>query len=235
MNIDILHYASGAAMARGLAVIIDVFRAFSLACYIFDRGALEIIATQEIDRAFELKGQHPEYLLVGERHAEKIPGFDYGNSPTEIQEVDLSGRVVVHTTHAGTQALMAARMADQVITGSFVNAGAILRHIREISPGDVSLVCAGFEGREQTLEDTLCAEYLRDALVGQNPDFEEIRERILRSGCSRRFLDPTDSSSPQSDLDLCLQLDRFSFTIRRARLEDGRCHLRPVDDQRNIL
>ena len=235
MNIDILHYASGAEKASGLAVVIDVFRAFSLACYIFDRGATGIIATRDVDRAFELKRQHPDYVLIGERHARKVPGFDYGNSPTEIRDIDLSGRVVVHTTHAGTQALVAAKKADQVITGSFVNAGAILQHIKSVSPRRVSLVCAGFEGREETLEDTLCAAYLRDALAGQSPDFEEIRARIRRSDCSRRFLDPTDISSPESDFGLCLQLDRFPFAIQRTRLEKDLCHLQQIDHQRNIL
>jgi len=235
MNIEILQYASGAARARGLAIVIDVFRAFSLACYLFERGATGIIATRDVDRAFELKRQHPDYVLIGERHAKKISGFDHGNSPTGIQGIDLSGHVVVHTTHAGTQALVAVTKADQVITGSFVNARAILQYIKSVSPRHVSLVCAGFEGREETLEDTLCAEYLRDALAGQSPDFEEIRERIRRSDCSRRFLDPTDTSSPESDLGLCLQLDRFPFAIRRTRLEKDLCHLQQVDDQRNIL
>ena len=110
MDIQILHYASGAEKANGLAVIIDVFRAFSLACYLFDRGAIRIIAVRDVDRAFELKRQHPDYVLIGERHARKVPGFDYGNSPTEIRKVDLPGRVVVHTTHAGTQALVAAEI-----------------------------------------------------------------------------------------------------------------------------
>ncbi|MDX1701732.1 MAG: zinc-binding dehydrogenase, partial [Melioribacteraceae bacterium] len=36
--------SEGARNAQGLAVIIDVFRAFSVACYVFDRGAAKIIA-----------------------------------------------------------------------------------------------------------------------------------------------------------------------------------------------
>ena len=38
MEIRILHLLEGARAARGLTVIIDVFRAFSLECYLYDMG-----------------------------------------------------------------------------------------------------------------------------------------------------------------------------------------------------
>ena len=42
MHIEICHLIEGARNAEGLAVIIDVFRAFSLECYLFAAGAGEI-------------------------------------------------------------------------------------------------------------------------------------------------------------------------------------------------
>ncbi len=59
MDIQIHHFSEGAKKARGLAVVIDVFRAFSVACYVFDRGAREIVAVQEVDHARQLKQQNP--------------------------------------------------------------------------------------------------------------------------------------------------------------------------------
>ena len=53
----------------------------------------------------------PDALLVGERHARRLPGFDAGNSPTEVIALDVAGRTVVHTTHAGTQGLVNATSA----------------------------------------------------------------------------------------------------------------------------
>ncbi len=225
MNVQILQFSSGAEEARGLAVVIDVFRAFSLACYLFDRGAARIMAVRDVERAFALRQEHPGSVLVGERHAIKIPGFDYGNSPAEIEHVDLSGRIVIHTTHAGTRALVAAHRADEVITGSFVNAGAIVRYIEAAAPETVSLVCAGFEGTRETLEDTLCAEYLRGLIAGRRPDFENIRERIIHADCSRRFLHPTERTCPERDVELCLDLDRFGFAVRRMRVDEDLCLL----------
>ena len=44
MDIKILHLLEGADQAEGLAVVIDVFRAFSLECYLFSRGVQKIYA-----------------------------------------------------------------------------------------------------------------------------------------------------------------------------------------------
>ena len=58
MKIEILEFAEGARKARGVAVIIDVFRAFSVACYAFDSGAVRLIATGDVEEAFKLKKQY---------------------------------------------------------------------------------------------------------------------------------------------------------------------------------
>ena len=55
MKIEILEFVEGAKRAKGMTVIIDVFRAFSVACYAFDAGAVKLIATGMIEDAFELK------------------------------------------------------------------------------------------------------------------------------------------------------------------------------------
>ncbi len=49
MEIKILHLINGAKQAKGLAVIIDVFRAFSTACYVFGNGAKKIIPIGDIE------------------------------------------------------------------------------------------------------------------------------------------------------------------------------------------
>ena len=84
MKIEMLQLMEGARQARGLTVVIDVFRAFTVACYLSDQRAKEIISVGNIEIAYNLKEEHPEIILVGER-AERMPvGFDYGNSPTHI-------------------------------------------------------------------------------------------------------------------------------------------------------
>jgi 2-phosphosulfolactate phosphatase len=229
MEIYIRHYASGAAAARGLTVIIDVFRAFSVACFALGQGAERILAVRHVESALGLKEKYPGAVLIGERKAQKLPGFDYGNSPSEIDGVDFSGRTVVHTTHAGTRALSCATRATGVLTGSFVNAGATLAYIRSQAPGDLSLVCSGFEGERLTLEDTLCAEYMRDCLCGRTPCFADLKHRLRTSDAARRFFDPKETGSPAEDFDLCMDLDRFGFVIQRHAFGSDWCELRRID------
>ena len=67
MKIQILHLVEGAKQARGLAVIIDVFRAFSTACYIMNNGAEKILPVSEVSEAFQLKKKSPD-LILGTHH-----------------------------------------------------------------------------------------------------------------------------------------------------------------------
>ncbi|MDD2381388.1 MAG: 2-phosphosulfolactate phosphatase [Mariniphaga sp.] len=220
MNIQILQLLKGAEEATGLTVIIDVFRAFSTACYIFREGADKIIPVGDIEKAYQLKEQHPDYLLVGERNEMKPPGFDFGNSPSQIMGTGLKGKTVVHTTSSGTQGIEAAVQAREIITGSFVNAGAIVRYIHSRKPETVSLVCMGYACEFPTDEDTLCAEYIRNELKGLPGNFLHMTKTI-REGSGKRFFDPAKQEwAPKEDFNLCLDINRFDFVLKADRKGD---------------
>lgn len=161
MEVKILHLLEGAKEAEGLTVIIDVFRAFSLECYLYDMGVKEIIPVGIIEEAYRLKERNKEYMLIGERQGEKCPGFDFGNSPSSITASDISGKTAIHTTSAGTQGVINAKNASEIITGSLVNAKAIARYILSKNPEKVSLVCMGNAGIKNAKEDELCAVYIK--------------------------------------------------------------------------
>lgn len=84
MNIEIYHLIEGAKRADGLAVIIDVFRAFSMECWLYALGAGEIRPVGSIENTFAWKEKDPDCILVGERQGRKIDGCDLGNSPSSI-------------------------------------------------------------------------------------------------------------------------------------------------------
>ena len=214
MEIEILQLIEGSKKAKGLTVIIDVFRAFSTACYVFAAGAERIIPVEHVEEAFSLKNKMPDVVMLGERFERKVTGFDFGNSPTHILNQDFTGKTIVMTTSSGTKGIAHATLADEIITGSFVNAGAIIRYIQEKNPTKVSFVCMGYEGRFPTQEDTFLAEYLRDKLLNREPDFEMMKQ-ILRTGDGARLLDPANHEwSPSSDFDLCLDPDRFDLVLK---------------------
>ncbi len=228
MKIEIVEFVEGARNARGIAVIIDVFRAFTVACYAIDAGAIKIIATSEISNAFLLKKQYKNSVLVGERDEKKIDGFDFGNSPTEIIKEDLSGKIVIHTTTAGTRGLISAMNADLVITGSLVNAGAVIRYIKTIDPENVSLVAMGYRAVHSAEEDLLCAEIIANGLKNENYLYEA-RIANLRNSSGKRFFNPANIDfSPPSDFFLCTMINKFNFVLKATRRIDGNIDLMKI-------
>lgn len=62
MKIEILQLTEGAKKAKGLTVVIDVFRAFTTACFIMNNGAKAIYPAGSVDDAFRLKSILPDCL-----------------------------------------------------------------------------------------------------------------------------------------------------------------------------
>jgi 2-phosphosulfolactate phosphatase len=229
MKVDIFEFVEGAVKAKGITVIIDVFRAFSVACYAFDAGAARIIATSDVAKAFALKKEYKNSVLIGERNERKIDGFDFGNSPTEIIKGDISGKTVIHTTTAGTQGLVNSTGADIVLTGSLVNASAIASYIKYLNPETVSLVAMGYRACESAEEDLLCAEIIAAKLQNDMTVYDE-RISALRNSSGKRFFDPANIDfSPPTDFFLCTMLDRFGFVLRAIRRPDGNVDLMKAD------
>jgi 2-phosphosulfolactate phosphatase len=218
VQIDVFDHVAGAREARGIAVVIDVFRAFSVAAYAFDAGAARVLPVAEIEDAKALGARFPGAVLAGERHARRLPGFDIGNSPTEVRAIGLQGKVLVHTTHAGTQGLVNATGADEVLTGAFVNISAVCRYIRSRAAERVSLVRMGHEARERCAEDDLYAECLRLLLLGEPAPLGEVRERLRTAPAAAKFFDPACDWAPRDDFEYCTDVDRFDFVLRLKRV-----------------
>ncbi len=228
MNIHIFQLLEGAKAATGLTIIIDVFRAFSTACYATDLGAAKIIPVGNIDEAYNLQKKYPGSLLMGERHEKKPEGFDFGNSPSQLKRKAISGKTIIHTTSSGTQGIVNAKNADEIITGSFVNSGAIVQYIRQRKPDNVSLVCMGYACKYPTDEDTLCAVYLKNELEGKPSNLAQMKAQIRKGSGARFFAPEKQEWAPQADFDMCLALNRFNFVLK-AEEEEGKKLLRKID------
>lgn len=230
MDVRLLSLLSGAKAAQGLTVIIDVFRAFSVECYLYHQGVDKIFALSEQSRAIALKEEHPSYVSVGERDGIQLEGFDYGNSPKQIMEAcNLLGKTVIHTTSAGTKGIIAAKGASEIITGSFVNAKAIARYIKKRKPDTVSLVAMGYGGELETREDTVCAEYLRALLLDEPFDLSYVKNTLRYQGGNRFFQPDRQGSEPKEDFDLCLEFNCFDFVIRAEKIEEGLYYMERVN------
>ena len=212
-EIRILEGLAGARAARGVAVIIDVFRAFSLAPWALARGARCVVPVATAEEAFAFREREPGCLLAGEYDGRQVDGFDFGNSPADISRASLADRVLVHRTGAGVQGLLAAENADAIVAASFLTARATAEWLRASGTSTVSLVAMGWNGHEPALEDQACAVYLAGALAGSPPDFPALKRAIRDDPTGQRFFDPALPWFTPEDFEACLDLDRFGFAV----------------------
>jgi 2-phosphosulfolactate phosphatase len=217
MEIKRLSLIGGARAATGTTIIIDVFRAFTTAAFVFANGAETILPVGGVEEALALRRSHPEWRLMGEVHGHKVPGYDYGNSPDEVSKVDFKGRTVIQRTSSGVQGILAASGADEILVGSFVIAEATVNYIKKRNPKVVSIIAMGWEGDYEVIEDELCGEYLEARLRGERPDFTDMARRIRADPQGAKFFDKTQPSFREGDFHAAMSLDRFPFAIRVNR------------------
>ena len=227
MNIKILH---NAREAIGIAIIIDVFRAFTVEPYLINNGVKKLIPVGEKQIAYNLKEKHKNYILIGERGGIKLPGFDYGNSPSQIKNIDFSQKIVVHTTSCGTQGIINAINAQEIITGSLVNAKAIVKYIKNNKFNDVSIVSLAREGEPPADEDELCARYIKSML--ENKPLNNLTEEIekLKIGSGNKFFDESKKEIfPKEDFYLCTEINKFNFVLKVNKDVDEMLYIEKIE------
>lgn len=232
MKIQILDLIEGAKKAEGLTVIIDVFRAMTVEAYLLNNGAKDVIPIGSLSEAENYRLHHPGTILIGERGGKKCEGFDFGNSPSQIKNFDFSGRTIVHTTSAGTQGIVNARNASEILLGALVNARATAEYLRAQRPEIISLVCMGLEGKKITREDRLCAEYLRALLLSESFDLRPGIEEC-RHDDGAKFFTGNEEVFPEEDFFLSTEADRFDFALKLEKRNDGCFHTVKVSSSKN--
>ena len=226
MQIEIGSLLRGAQEARGTAIIIDVFRAFTTAAIAFSKGVDKIVLVAEVEEALELRSRGVGQLCMGEVGGVRPEGFDFGNSPFELSQAEVSGKVLIQSTRAGTVGVTAARDADRIYVGSFVNAQATVDAVLRLQTELVSIVAMGVEGRTQSDEDEQCALYLRNLLRGRKPDQDAVRKLVLAGEESQKYGNPELPQYHPKDREMALEIDSASFAIEVKR-EDGLLVARP--------
>jgi 2-phosphosulfolactate phosphatase len=210
--------------AKGIVVVIDVLRAFSTAAYAFSRGVKEILLVSSVEEALAFKSSVPDSKAMGEVNGLRPAGFDFGNSPTRINEADLAGVTMIHRTSAGTQGVVRSQGAEVILASSFVVANATVRYISNLAAPEVTFVITGrsYNGGD---EDLACAEYLEELLKGNQPDGKPFIKRVMESRDAFPHLDPAQREYPLSDLEYSAQIDRFDFAMP-IRHDDGKFIMR---------
>ncbi len=221
MEIRLGSLLQGAQEAEGVAIIIDVFRAFTTAPVAFDKGVEKIILVAEVEEAIALRHQGKGQLCIGEVDGLRPEGFDYGNSPYELSLAeDLTGKTLIQSTRAGTVGVTAAAKAEAIFLGSFVTATATIKAVQALQPTLVSIAAMGLATTRRADEDEQCGLYLRNLLQGRRPDATAVQQLVRIGDEAQKYDDPAQSQYHPQDKDMALQIDRYPFALRVTR-EDG--------------
>jgi 2-phosphosulfolactate phosphatase len=208
-------YAAGERGARREApqeaavVVVDAFRASTTIAVLVSKGA-RVIPVASIEEAAGYDGAD---YRIGERGGAKVRGFDFGNSPTEIEASELRpGATVVLSTTNGTRVIEAARNVPAILTGAFVNAHAVADRLASSAYGTrVAVIGCGWEGRRAS-EDESAAGAILHRLGERGADLDERAKRVVGLYLSRPEKSLRRNSAArrlallgyEKDLDFCL-------------------------------
>ena len=211
MNIIHATGIEGARQARGIVVVIDVLRSFTVSAYALAGGARECRLVRTVQEALALEGQTPGALLCAEEEAMPVAGIAISNSPTQISRLDLQGRILIQRSTAGTQ-VAAAVEGDSIFAASLVVARPTVQACLLRRPETVTLLASADHA-----EDHACARYMEGIFLGRQPDLEELLEPLLESERYKRARSGSWPGFPPTDLDLSLAPDRFGFAMPVSR------------------
>jgi len=212
MELRVEYCKSGAHRARGLCVIIDVFRACSVLCYVASKKPNHIIISRDYDQITRLKEIYKDAILIGKNHDPLKMIFNTNNSPSEILATEISNKTVVHFSEGGISGLIECKQADEVITGSFVNAKAVSEYIKSGQHDIVTFVCMGHLGTEFSEEDYLCAKYIISLINNEIIDPSVFTESLSKT-MGKLFFGP-NNEIPKEDFFYCLDYNRFDFVLK---------------------
>jgi 2-phosphosulfolactate phosphatase len=230
-------------------LVVDALRASSSIVVLLARGAGEIALAASPAEARRLARQERgRYLLCGEVGGLPPPGFDYGNSPSEFDTLDLTGRGVILSTTNGTRALRRLQPSPVVLVGALLNATAAVQTLlaeAEARRLDATIVCAGLSGGKRlSLEDSFVAGALVEKTLAAGEEtgieIDWTDEAQIALGLFHHYGGDALAAFHEAehgralaalgfahDLAFCAQFDRFDVVPRLRRDPSGRLALVP--------
>lgn len=145
--------------APGNYIVVDVAQFSTTVPELFANGAEYIYITEQRGNEPEFKTDHPRAKIGGGSgpNYEGEPGYDFFNSPSFVQDVDVDGRPTAMTSTNGGNAITDLRLAGgddvDIYVGGLTNGRAVAEHLQE-SDRKTYLVAAGSNGKPSP-EDTV--------------------------------------------------------------------------------
>lgn len=214
-----------------VTIIIDVFRAFTTASYILEKNPTIYVLTTKSPTISRLASNLSNSVFIGKPEKKATLAYNIPNSPARTQEIKITGKHVFHRTEAGAKGIILAKNSDIILAAGFVNAYATVQHIKTLQNPKVTIVPMGHEGSTPTLEDDVCATYIKNLIYNKKTDLISFIPSI-RNGTGKYFFSEDQWQYPKEDFELCLKTNRFTFAIQATVHRDyailTRCDINPL-------
>ena len=201
-----------------IVVVTDVFRATSCIVAGLATGVKAIKPMIEVEECREL--QKEGWLAGGERHAQKIEGFELDNSPFSYMSAFAKGKKIAMTTTNGTLAINKSLAADEILAASFGNLSVTAEYLKK-QQKDVVVLAAGWKGRPG-LEDVLFGgalalatgfESLGDSTHLAIAGYEVAKNDLLSYMQRASHLQRLKNLDINDDIAFCLEIDKFDILV----------------------
>ena len=209
MKVNIINGRKQSSFSNNTKLLVDIYRSTTTMPMMLNAGATEIIPTDSISKARDIKKDHPEYVIAGERYGFKIPWFEMSNSPYEVSKSDLKGKTVVFTSTNGTKVLKKISNGCKVFICSYVNFTPTLEWIKDEKEIDVVL-----SGRPdgKADEDYFFGEFVKKLLEERVDDYEKF-VGLTKKGQGTKRLKLIGAGR---DIPFCLDKDKVPFAVTFA-------------------
>ena len=141
-------------------------------------------------------------VVAGERNGKQIEGFDIGNSPCAIRDLQSSKDTLILTTTNGTRILES--MDSKVLVGCMNNAKAVALKSIQLANDHIDVVMAGVKGEfaiedflasgeilywiSETCKDCELSEYAKSAILASR-DYESVKNAFINSRTAKRLIE----------------------------------------------
>ncbi|MBS2099758.1 2-phosphosulfolactate phosphatase [Carboxylicivirga linearis] len=228
MKIDVINTAQEVTSKKvkgKTSVVIDILRATSVMTTAIQNNATQIIPVLTPEDAFQIKSKKGNNtILGGERNAELIEGFDYGNSPLSYTKEVIENKCLIITTTNGTLAIKNAVESDELFIASFLNAQATVNQL--INSNDIVLICSGNNG-VYTLEDNLCAGFiisllnaklenvdLTDSAIASLSLYQSTKTNVVKLASKGYHYNVLKSKQFDDDLTECFTPNKYDVVLK---------------------
>jgi 2-phosphosulfolactate phosphatase len=174
-------------------IVIDVTHFSTTVVELLANGAEYVHVTERRGDEHAFREDHPGAKIGGGSNSDYRPesGYDFFNSPSYVQVVDIEGRPTALTSTNGGAAVTDLRQqGDENVTvyvGGLVNAAALAAHLTN-HDRPTYLVAAGSRGKPSP-EDIVGAVVIGRYLAGQPPieSEQELYEQVAYLGKARKY------------------------------------------------